>query len=393
VAVGLAVFTGGSPGEGNRVIASDTAHPTAATAAADPTAGTAAADPAAAAEPTVWLCRPGVEPNPCRIPLDTTVVTADGRTTVETPELPTAPLPVDCFFVYGTVSAQPTPNADLSIDPELVTVANGEAARFSTVCNVWAPVYRQRTLASAGNLDPVINETAYRSVHDAWQDYLGQHNDGRAVVFVGHSQGAAILTRLLREDVDGDAALRDRVVSAVLLGANVAVPVGGDVGATFQQIPACRTASQTGCVIAYSTFPSAPPPDAVFGIAGQGISAQSGQTERVGLEVLCTNPAALAGGPAPLQRHRWLTPDDPLRQQVTTDWVAFPDMYAGECHRDGRGAAWLEPHDVSDLPATWPRLVASQGPRFGFHIYDVNVALGDLVALVEQQATAYAATH
>jgi hypothetical protein len=71
---------------------------------------------------TVWLCRPGLADNPCTGDLSTTIIDAAGKETV----LPTEPAkdpPIDCFYVYPTVSQQMRPNADLSIDPEEQSVA------------------------------------------------------------------------------------------------------------------------------------------------------------------------------------------------------------------------------------------------------------------------------
>ena len=96
----------------------------------------------------VWLCRPGDEPNPCRETLETTIYEADGSSRVENPPLPADP-PIDCFYVYPTVSepaGRPTPNKDK--DDELIAIARYQAARFSQQCRVFAPVYRQLTLAS-----------------------------------------------------------------------------------------------------------------------------------------------------------------------------------------------------------------------------------------------------
>jgi hypothetical protein len=79
-------------------------------------------DPASAApaahhqSSTVWLCRPGLRDNPCEADLTTTVVRPDGATSVQA--APATKPPIDCFFVYGTVSRQPTVNANLRIDPE-----------------------------------------------------------------------------------------------------------------------------------------------------------------------------------------------------------------------------------------------------------------------------------
>jgi hypothetical protein len=97
----------------------------------------------------VWLCRPGLPDDPCEIPLDTTVREPDGSERVETPERqPVEERPVDCFYVYPTVSNQPTPNASKTRDPELRSIAQYQAARFSAQCRVFAPVYRQATLAN-----------------------------------------------------------------------------------------------------------------------------------------------------------------------------------------------------------------------------------------------------
>ena len=51
----------------------------------------------------------------------------------------------------------------------------------------------------------------------------------------------------------------------MLLGGNVLVKKGKDTGGDFKKIPACRSRTQTGCVIAFSTFNEAPPVDAIFG--------------------------------------------------------------------------------------------------------------------------------
>ena len=60
----------------------------------------------------------------------------------------------------------------------------------------------------------------------AFRDYLAHYNDGRGIVFIGHSQGAVILIRLLQQEVDRTPALRNRLVSALLMGGNVTVPKG-----------------------------------------------------------------------------------------------------------------------------------------------------------------------
>src|SRR5262249_33439727 len=148
----------------------------------------------------------------------------------------------DCFYVYPTVSTEPTNNADLTVQPEEVAAAVAQASLFSQVCRIWAPMYRQPTLAPlltgpAGN--PARNTVAFQSLLAGWVDYLAHFNDGRPVIFLGHSQGAAMLIRLLSSRIDPEPSLRDRVVSAIIAGGNVVVPTGQLVGSTFHHLPLC----------------------------------------------------------------------------------------------------------------------------------------------------------
>ena len=74
-----------------------------------------------------------------------------------------------------------------------------------------------------------------------------------------------MLTKLIASEIDPNPDVRGLLVSALLIGGNVTVPTGQDVGGDFQNFPACRSASQTGCVVAYSSFIEPPPADTVFG--------------------------------------------------------------------------------------------------------------------------------
>ena len=341
----------------------------------------------------MWLCRPGAADDPCEASTASTTISSTNALTVVPAGPPTSTRkPVDCFYVYPTVSTQPGPNADLTIEPAERFVAQAQASRFSTVCDVWAPMYRQVTLSSLGS-GPATAKIAYDSLHAAWEDYLQHENGGRPIVFLGHSQGSAILIDLLQQDIDNDAALRAKVVSAVILGGNVEVPIGKDVGATFQHIPACRSTTQTTCVIAYSTFPGQPPADAVFGIPGQGVSLLSGQAQHAGVAVLCTNPADLSdsSATAPLTPYFWIA-GRPSRQLLSTDWVAFPSLYTAECHDSG-GASWLQVNDIGNDSDIRPRLQLTNGAAWGYHAADVNIALGDLVDDVTAQVGSYLAAH
>ena len=143
---------------------------------------------------TVWLCRPGLANNPCSASLTTTVVRANGSKSVQRFS-PAKNPPVDCFYVYPTVSTQGTLNANLRIDPEERAIATQQASRFSQVCRVYAPIYPQltETALSQGAINPRTTTVAYNGLLAAWNDYLAHDNHGRGVVLIGHSQGAALL--------------------------------------------------------------------------------------------------------------------------------------------------------------------------------------------------------
>ena len=134
-------------------------------------------------------------------------------------------------------------------------------------------MYRQRTAASLvkGSVPiPNADAVAYDSVLSAWKDYLAHDNDGRPIIFIGHSQGSAMLIRLLSSQVDPNAQLRARTVVAILAGGNVTVPVGRPSAPRSNTCPCAPPSTQTGCVIAYSSFPSQPPAEIQLRATGPG---------------------------------------------------------------------------------------------------------------------------
>jgi len=250
--------------------------------------------PAAAHADVQWLCRPGADPNPCMGDQTTTYYAPDGTSTVSRPDVPADP-PVDCFYVYPTVSNQPTQNADKSPDPEIRSIALYQAARFSQLCQVYAPVYRQATVPAlqAGKTTKSDYLTAYGDVEKAFVAFLRRIGPHRGFVLIGHSQGTFHLQRLIRRRIDDKPALRRRLVSAVLLGGDVTVRKGSDRGGVFRHVPTCKRPAQLACVIAFSTFNETPPDLSIFGRGGSGVDDFLGLPHGHGLETACTNPADL----------------------------------------------------------------------------------------------------
>jgi hypothetical protein len=368
-----------------------------------PAAETVPPKPNDYSDPKTWLCRPGGK-DACAIDHTTTIVAADGKLTRETWAAdPKAP--VDCFYVYPTVSTDPTPNSDMNPDPAETNVIRQQFARFASKCQPYAPMYRQVTLVglrrmlapgAAVTLDQGLQ---YDDVKDAFDYYLQHDSKGRGFVLVAHSQGSFILDRLIREEIDGKP-IQSRMLSAILLGTTIAVPKGKDVGGSFRHVPLCRSGSQIGCVITYASFRSTVPPPA---------NTLFGKVPGANMVAACTNPAALAGGSGELHAYLdkagrtitsnvpprpWVTPEQP----IDTPFVSVPGLLTAKCSSNDNASGYLEV-TVNGNPAD-PRADDITGDigagttvlaNWGLHLIDVNLAMGNLLDIVGQQTKTYLA--
>jgi hypothetical protein len=338
----------------------------------------------------------GASENPCLssdAPLTASSITATGTTTTQTSSSATNP-PIDCFYVYPTVSKETTLNSDLTITSEQREVAIEQASRFSTKCRVFAPMYRQVTDDGLFTSEGILNGTgtskgqqvAFASLLLGWQQYLKDDNKGRGVVLIGHSQGAFLLRELITKDIDSDTAVRKLIVSAILLGGNVEVPTGKLVGGDFHHVPACTTSSELGCVVAYSTYEGTPPSDSLFG-----------RTTTPGHQVLCVSPSALLG------TSPTVTPYFPTRLGYSYDsvisggvtatpWVTYPGLFTASCQSSG-GAHWLNLTETRSSGDHRPVLASTQPASWGLHLQDFNVDLGNLVDLVSAESAAWHHFH
>jgi hypothetical protein len=372
--------------------------------AAAPQAAAAEVKPNDYKDDASWLCRPGRKGDACDVDLTTTIVAADGTLTRETfAANPKAA--IDCFYVYPTVSTDPTPNSDMSQDPAEKNVVLQQFARFASKCRPFAPMYRQLSLrglqaalAKNASAAPLFaTGVHYDDVRDAWQHYLKNDNRGRGVVLIGHSQGAYILQALIANEIEGKPAQK-QLVAAYILGATFLTPKGKDVGGQFKQIPLCRKPGQIGCVVNYSAFRSTlpPPGNTLFGLSTDPASSAS-----------CTNPASLGAGSAPLRAYLsaggrliamsggapkpWATD-----KTVDTPFVSVPGLLTAEC-KSNEFATYLE--ITVNGNAADPRVDDIGGDlggakplaNWGLHLIDVNLAMGNLLDLVEQQSKAYTA--
>lgn len=357
------------------------------------------------ANPALWLCKPGIKDDKCKVDLDATVIAADGKTKVEK-FAPAKAAKIDCFFVYPTVSMDPGWQSDFVADKMEWDDVKLQFARFGQVCRTFAPIYRQGTLtglrvASGGappsGERPPAGVGGYTDVVDAWNYYLQHDNKGRGVVLIGHSQGAGLVARLLASEIEGKP-VQKQFISAMVLGSAVMVPPGKDTGGTYKSIPLCRAENQLGCVITYASFrDSNPPPE----------NSRFGRS-RDGLRAACTNPSNLKDGTAGkpdsyfmtkgflngsggADQPAWTTP----AAAIKTPFVKVPGLVSTECVSKG-DFTYLALHvnaDPADLRTDKlsGEIIRPTGPdwSWGLHLIDVDHSMGDLVRIVGKQGAAY----
>jgi hypothetical protein len=321
-----------------------------------------------------WICNPDLGDDPCRDIRATVVDAAGVRTPVDL--APATDPAFDCFFVYPTTSGDPDVNSDLEPDVTEINTVIAQVGRYSSVCRVFAPVYRSVTLAGMGRgaFGTDAREIAYADVLDAWRTYVDEQGGGRGVVLIGHSQGSGHLNRLINEEIGDNPDVRSLIISAVLMGTSVPKE---------PTLPGCTSADEFGCTISFSSYPAANPPvdGAFFGSAS-------------GSPALCVNPAELAGGDGladavvPAQGAMGVT--DEFRA-LDTPFVSLPGALRVECAEQGAyGYLAVSLTGVEDARTLDGFLVETLGPTWGLHLYDANLAQDDLIEVVTRQAAAYA---
>ena len=179
------------------------------------------------------------------------------------------------------------------------------------------------------------------------------------------------------------------------MGTSLPVPKGKDVGGGFKSVPLCHKDTQIGCAIAYASFRSTvpPPSNSLFGRAPEGMQAA------------CTNPAKLSGGSGELHsylsnRSREGTPTEWAKGvKVETPFVSVPGLLTAQCV-DNEHGSYLE-ITVHGDPKD-PRTDEIQGDvvtngqvqaNWGLHLIDANLAMGNLVDIVNAEGKTYLKQH
>lgn len=336
------------------------------------------------ARPESWICRPGPGAqgggdDTCAGDLDAQTVDAAG-VRARLPWRAATAAPIDCFYVYPTTSDDPTFYSDMVVDRSEKGTVHAQAARLSSVCRLFVPAYHQVT--SAGLRDAMrgdtagvigrINDIPHRDIRAAWASYLAHDNGGRGVILIGHSQGAILLKKLIAQEVDGQPVQR-RLVGAYLAG-------NPDLGSqSFRAIRPCRAVGETGCLVAWSSYPAGYAGVRAFGASRQGAP-------------VCVNPAALGGGRGMLKP---VLPRPSFASESEPPYLEPVNQLSAECVTDKDGAVLrvsVEPGRYASLmEGALGRMV--NNPSWGLHPRDIQLTQGNIVEDIAAQARRWAATH
>lgn len=177
---------------------------------------------------------------------------------------------------------------------ERVVIPN-YAGPFARAGAISLPRYRQASLYTRLTLRDDARDArafAYRDALTAFENWLEAHPDG-PLVLAGVEQGGELIDRLVRERVAGDAALRSRIVAVYLIDVIVAAD---NVPA---QLPACATATSTGCVVGWSQVAEHSDGAARRRLRRALVWDDDGRlVELAGRPALCVNPVSGAAGEA-----------------------------------------------------------------------------------------------
>lgn len=311
----------------------------------------------------MWVARPDLPGNPSLwTPAGYTPRTRPGGAAV--------------FFIHPTsYVSRDHWNAPLD-DPETnartALFLRGQASAFNEAGEIWAPRYRQATfgafLTSVADSERAL-QLAYQDVIAAFDSFLRQVGPDRPLILAGHSQGALHLTRLLRERVAADPALRRRIVAAYAVG----WPVSESADLPRMGLPQCARADQSGCVLSWLTF--AEPADPQLIVDAFDATTGFDGTLRRGTTMVCTNP--LTGTP------------DAAAPAAANAGTLFPS--------EDLSTARLVPDRVPGRCADRGLLLIGEGPDVGpyvlpgnnYHVYDYSLFWADVRADAGRRLAAF----
>jgi hypothetical protein len=135
-------------------------------------------------------------------------------------------------------------------------------------------------------------------------------------------------------------------------------------------------------------------------------NSRFGRVTGTDMMAACVNPAALGGGSGELHAYlsasrgivssaaepkAWVTPEQPIK----TPFVSVPGLLTAECVSNDKGSYLAvtvhgNPEDPRTDDIVGDVMVNGQVQAdWGLHLIDANIAMGNLVGIVHEQARAY----
>lgn len=300
-----------------------------------------------------WLARPGNANDPSRW-------TPDGALPLEK-----SAIEARVFYTHPTTYLERDRwNAPLNLgeDSEFRTrlFVQSQASVFGQLGEVWAPRYRQAAygafLLSNKDAEQALS-FAYADVAQAFDEFVRNIPADAPIILAGHSQGALHLERLLRDKIAGKAIAR-RIVAAYVVG----WPISTTADLPTLGLPACTSATQTGCILSWMTFGDPPNPDFIFS-QWSGTKGYSGG-ERRQVDTLCVNPitGTKDGAASPQDNAGTLIPSADMRSATLAAGAV-----GARCH-DG----------LLILNGVTPQIGSFTLPGNNYHVYDYALFWGSI---------------
>lgn len=234
------------------------------------------------------------------------------------------------------------------------------ASPFNESPDIWAPRYRQATFGAFLTGKPDGNramDAAYRDVEQAFAFFVATVGKDRPIVLAGHSQGAFLLKRLIRDRIRGTPLAR-RIAAAYIVG----WPVSRANDLKMLGMPPCETLTQSGCVASWMSFaePADTAPVAEAAARHGWLDGSHGD----GLPILCSNPlAGMTSGKADAAQNHGTV----LHDEKTDRLSLVKGMVPASCGKDGfldigpppDLGKWVMPgnnYHVYDIPMFWMNL-------------------------------------
>lgn len=171
---------------------------------------------------------------------------------------------------------------------------------YGAAGRLFAPLYRQAALYAFLNSredSQAAQDLAYSDVRRAFEAFLRTNPPERPIVIVGHGQGAAHAQRLLRESFGGE--LRRKLAVAYIVDHPLPAPTDDD-------LPLCKTESQTRCVAAWTAV--MPGETARAGHLRERALVHNGRRYVMmsGRDIACVNPLSWSLDDMPVDRSQHL---------------------------------------------------------------------------------------